>query len=49
MISNGRAFVDDAPWISIAPGMAMALTVIGISLLGDGLRERLDPRLGNRR
>jgi peptide/nickel transport system permease protein len=49
MISNGRAFVDDAPWISLAPGIAMALTVIGISLLGDGLRETLDPRLGNRR
>lgn len=49
MISNGRAFVDDAPWISLAPGMAMALTVIGISLLGDGLREILDPRLRDRR
>jgi peptide/nickel transport system permease protein len=44
MISNGRAFVDDAPWISLAPGLAMAMTVIGISLLADGLREVLDPR-----
>jgi peptide/nickel transport system permease protein len=44
MISNGRAFVDDAPWISLAPGLAMSLAVIGISLLGDGLREKLDPR-----
>jgi peptide/nickel transport system permease protein len=49
MISNGRAFVDDAPWISLAPGLAMAITVIGISLLGDGLRDMLDPRLGHRR
>lgn len=49
MIANGRAFVDDAPWISLAPGMAMAATVIGISLLGDGLREILDPRLGGHR
>jgi len=48
MISNGRAFVDTAPWISLAPGMAMSLTVIAISLLGDGLREVLDPRLGGR-
>jgi peptide/nickel transport system permease protein len=46
MISNGRAFVDKAPWISLAPGIAMGITVIGISLLGDGLREVLDPRLG---
>jgi peptide/nickel transport system permease protein len=49
MISNGRAFVDTAPWISLAPGVAMSLTVIAISLLGDGLREVLDPRLGGRR
>jgi peptide/nickel transport system permease protein len=48
MISNGRAFVEKAPWISLAPGIAMGLTVIGISLLGDGLRELLDPRLGRR-
>jgi peptide/nickel transport system permease protein len=46
MISNGRSFVDKAPWISLAPGIAMSITVIGISLLGDGLREVLDPRLG---
>jgi peptide/nickel transport system permease protein len=44
MISNGRAFVDDAPWISLAPGLAMSLAVIGVSLLGDGLRQVLDPR-----
>jgi peptide/nickel transport system permease protein len=49
MISNGRSFVEQAPWISLAPGIAMGITVIGISLLGDGLREVLDPRLGNRR
>jgi peptide/nickel transport system permease protein len=49
MIANGRAFVEKAPWISLAPGIAMSITVIGISLLGDGLREVLDPRLGNRR
>jgi peptide/nickel transport system permease protein len=49
MISNGRSFVEQAPWISLAPGIAMGITVIGISLLGDGLREVLDPRLGSRR
>jgi peptide/nickel transport system permease protein len=49
MISSGRAFVDSAPWISVAPGLAMGLTVISVSLLGDGLRELLDPRLRGRR
>jgi peptide/nickel transport system permease protein len=49
MISNGRAFVDDAPWISLAPGLAMSVSVIGVSLLGDGLREMLDPRRRGRR
>jgi peptide/nickel transport system permease protein len=49
MISNGRAFVDTAPWISLAPGIAMSITVIGISLVGDGIREVLDPKLGGRR
>lgn len=49
MISDGRAFVEMAPWISLAPGIAMGITVIGISLLGDGLREVLDPRLGGQR
>jgi peptide/nickel transport system permease protein len=46
MISNSRGFVDIAPWISLAPGLAMSLAVIGVSLLGDGMREVLDPRLG---
>jgi peptide/nickel transport system permease protein len=49
MISDGREFFDMAPWISLAPGIAMSITVIGISLLGDGLREVLDPRLSGRR
>ena len=48
MISNGRAFVDTAPWISLAPGIALSITVIAVSLLGDGLREVLDPKLGGR-
>lgn len=45
MISEARAFVERAPWIALAPGIAMCVTVIGINLLGDGLREILDPRM----
>jgi len=45
MISEARAFIDRAPWIALAPGFAMCLLVVGINLIGDGLRERLDPRL----
>lgn len=44
MISQARVFLDEAPWIALAPGIAMAVTVVGINLLGDGLREYLDPR-----
>ena len=45
MISEARPFIDPAPWMALAPGFAMCLTVIGINLLGDGLREALDPRI----
>ena len=45
MISEARAFVERAPWIALAPGIAMCVTVIGVNLLGDGLREVLDPRM----
>jgi peptide/nickel transport system permease protein len=45
MISDARPYLQTAPWIALAPGIAMSLTVIGINLLGDGLRLVLDPRL----
>jgi peptide/nickel transport system permease protein len=48
MIGEARAFVDSAPWVAIAPGLAMCLTVVGVNLLGDGLREVLDPRIARR-
>lgn len=48
MISEARPFVDSAPWIALAPGLAMCLTVVGVNLLGDGLREVLDPRIAKR-
>jgi peptide/nickel transport system permease protein len=45
MISEARAFIEKAPWITLAPGILMCITVIAVNLLGDGLREALDPRL----
>jgi len=48
MIAEARQFIDRAPWIALAPGFAMCLLVVGINLVGDGLRERLDPRLRRR-
>jgi peptide/nickel transport system permease protein len=49
MIATARDFVETAPWMAIAPGVAMSLTVISVNVLGDGLREYLDPKLGGRR
>jgi peptide/nickel transport system permease protein len=49
MINNSRDFVETAPWLALAPGVAMSVTVIAVSVLGDGLREYLDPRLAHRR
>jgi len=45
MISDARPFLEPAPWIALAPGIAMSITVVGINLLGDGLRQILDPEL----
>ena len=45
IIANGRDFIVAAPWITIAPGIAILITVLGLNLLGDGLRDVLDPRL----
>jgi peptide/nickel transport system permease protein len=45
MIADGRSELFTAPWIVIFPGLAIMLTVLGYNLLGDGLRDALDPRL----
>jgi peptide/nickel transport system permease protein len=45
MVSSSYGFLQIAPWAAIFPGIAIALTVLGFNLLGDGLRDALDPRL----
>lgn len=47
MINQSRLFLQSAPALMIWPGLVISLTVIGFNLLGDGLRDVLDPRLGN--
>jgi peptide/nickel transport system permease protein len=45
MINQGRAFLRTAWWVGMFPGLAIVLTVLGFNLIGDGLRDALDPRL----
>jgi len=45
MLAEGRNLIEGAPWICIFPGLAILFTVLGFNLLGDGLRDALDPRL----
>jgi peptide/nickel transport system permease protein len=45
MLSEGRSYMNRAPWLTIFPGLAIFITVFGINLLGDGLRDILDPKL----
>jgi peptide/nickel transport system permease protein len=45
MIAESRAFLPQAWWYAAAPGLAILLVVMGFNLLGDGLRDALDPRL----
>jgi peptide/nickel transport system permease protein len=45
MIAEGRNFLIMAPHISTFPGIALMITVVGLNLLGDGLRDTLDPKL----
>jgi len=42
MVAEGRDLLRVAPWVSIAPGVAIGLAVFGLNLLGDGLRDALD-------
>lgn len=44
-LSNGIAYIGRAPWLSVFPGLALVYTVLGFNLLGDGLRDILDPHM----
>ena len=48
ILSSGRAYLRLAPWLTIFPGLAIMLIVLGFNLFGDGLRDALDPKLRNR-
>jgi peptide/nickel transport system permease protein len=47
MLASGRPYMETATWLGIAPGLCIALTLLGINLLGDSLRDRLDPRMAH--
>ncbi len=43
MIAGGRDFLTEAPWICLAPGLCLCVLLVSVNLVGEGLRERLDP------
>jgi len=43
MLSEGRGYLLQAPWMTLAPGLMILVTVLTINLMGDGLRDALDP------
>jgi peptide/nickel transport system permease protein len=48
MIAESRQFIDQAPWIGLAPGLSLCVVLVAVNLFGEGLREALDPRLQGR-
>jgi len=48
MIAEGRLFFQIAPWNILYPGIALSLTILAVNVLGDGLRDRLDPKIAKR-
>ncbi|WP_433950448.1 ABC transporter permease [Brevundimonas bullata] len=49
MLAEAQTMTGFAPWLAVMPGLAIFVTVLGLSLTGDGLRDRLDPRVRERR
>lgn len=45
MVTEGKQLLDSAPWVSAFSGPCIMVTVLGLNLLADGLRDLLDPRL----
>jgi peptide/nickel transport system permease protein len=45
MLSESREYLEAYPWAVLFPGLALSLAVLGFNLLGDGLRDLLDPHL----
>jgi len=45
MLAEGQTFLIAAPWVAVFPGLMLMLVVLGVNLLGDGLRDLLDPRI----
>ena len=45
IIADGRSLIREAPWICLFPGLAISTTVLGLNLIGDGLRDAFDPRM----
>lgn len=45
IIADGRSLIREAPWICLFPGLAISATVLGLNLIGDGLRDAFDPRM----
>ncbi|KAG1443288.1 hypothetical protein G6F57_018144 [Rhizopus arrhizus] len=48
MLAGSRTYIGQAAWLAIFPGLAISLSLLGINLLGDALRDRLDPRMRRR-
>jgi peptide/nickel transport system permease protein len=44
MLNSAQRFLSNAPWMAIYPGIAIFITVLSFNVLGDGLRDALDPR-----
>ncbi|MCY1251214.1 Glutathione transport system permease protein GsiD [compost metagenome] len=49
MLNDAQTFIYQAPWLAIFPGLAITFAVLGLNLLGDGLRDLLDPRVRRQR
>jgi peptide/nickel transport system permease protein len=49
MLAEAQTLLFQAPMLAVYPGVAIAMTVLGLNLLGDGLRDLMDPRLARKR